>query len=155
MAAPSGSTILNLGTEIVLEASGAAISNGAVSQADDDNLLLADVDGAEFAVFEIDLAATPFTGTPTAGAFITILERKINSDSASAPTPTTTYLFDQIGGFSIKPDNAAAQKLTTVCRVNFSGGDYFLYWKDGGAGTVGISSGWALRATPIYSNSKA
>lgn len=149
MAAPTGAGQWVVGTELTIMASGGSVSSGAVAECTSDDLQAADADGAEFAVFEFDTAAGGFSGAPTAGATITILEQKINSDSADAPDPSTTYLYDKVGVLRVKPADEQ-QKLSLVIPVHFLGAKYWLYWKDGGAGTVSIDSGWVARLTPIY-----
>lgn len=135
-------------TEYILAASGStsAVSNGSIVQCSQDNLLVADVDGAEFAIFELDISG--FSATPTAGAVVNVYERRFNSDSNQGPVVDANFKHNFIGPFNIDPANAAQYRIA-VFPVNFYGGDYYIEWKDGGAGTAQISAGWELRAHPI------
>ena len=136
-------------TEYVLAAAGStsALSNGSFVQCSQDNLGVADVDGAEFAIFELDTGGT-FSAAPTAGAVVNVYERRFNSDGSSGPDPDANFKFNLIGTFNIDPADVA-QYRSSVFPIHFYGGDYFIEWKDGGAGTAQISAGWELRAQPI------
>lgn len=136
-------------TEYVLAAaaSTSAVSNGSIVLCAQDNLLVADVDGAEFAIFEFDTGGT-FSTTPTAGAVVNVYERRFNSDSNQGPVVDANFKHNYIGSFNIDPANAAQYRIA-VFPVNFYGGDYYIEWKDGGAGTAQLSAGWELRAHPI------
>ena len=151
MAAPTGAGQWTLGTELILMSSGSTLTNGSIAECTSDDIQPADADGAEFALFEIDLAATPFSAAPTTRAEITIVEQRINSDGNKGPIPTATHLNWNIASILIKPSNASTNRyLSKVCPIHFLGAAYWLYWKDGGAGTASIASGWQVRATPIY-----
>lgn len=150
MAIPVDSTQVQKGdTEYVLAAAGStsAISNGSIVQCSQDNLLVADVDGAEFAIFEFDTGGT-FSAAPTAGAVINVYERRFNSDGNQGPVVDANHKHHFIGSFNVDPADVA-QYFVDVFPINFYGGDYYAEWKDGGAGTAQVSAGWELRAWPI------
>lgn len=150
MSIPVNSTQVQKGdTEYVLAASGStsAVSNGSIVQCSQDNLLVDDVDGAEFAIFEFDAGGT-FSAAPTAGAVVNVYERRFNNDSNQGPVVDANFKHNYIGSFNIDPADEAQYRIA-VFPVNFYGGDYYIEWKDGGAGTAQISAGWELRAWPI------
>ena len=70
--------------------SSSAISDGAFAECTSDDLQPADIDGAEFALFEFDAGGT-FSAAPTTSGTVNIYEQTINSDGNDAPdvTPTT------------------------------------------------------------------
>lgn len=145
-----GTTQIQKGTtEYILAASGStsAVSNGSVVLCAQDNLLVADVDGAEFAIFEFDAGGT-FSAAPTAGAVVNVYERRFNSDGNQQPVVDANHKHNYIGQFLIDPADDA-QYYVAVFPINFYGGDYYVEWKDGGAGTAQLSAGWELRAHPI------
>lgn len=154
MGATTGWTQDKLGTEIVLMAAGSssAISDGAFAECTSDDLQPADVDGAEFALFEFDAGGT-FSAAPTTSGTVNIYEQTINSDGNDAPDVDANYKHDFIGSFTIDPADVAQYK-AAVFPINHFGGKYWVEWLDNG-GTAQLSAGWELRATPIYAGLKA
>lgn len=142
---------LNLvkGTELVLEASGASISDGGFAEANDDDRQSTDNAGYPFGIFEFDTAAGGFSAAPTEGAIINLYEQTINSDSNDAPDVDANNRNKYIGSFV--PDLADAQQYLVLgpVPINLDGGKYWLEWIDGGSGTASIDSGWDLRLTPV------
>ena len=138
------------GTEIVLETSGGALSDGTITEMTDATITAANVTqgttgGAYTATFEVDIPT--WTGTPTAGNVLSIVEQKINSDVADGFDPSTTYLRDTLVSWSLPLVSAGSGKLRTEgVPINLMGGKYWIYWADGGAGTVAIPATWACRA---------
>lgn len=154
MAAPTGSTQTQLGTEIVLMAAGSssAVSDGAFAECTSDDLQQSDVDGAEFALFEFDAGGT-FSAAPTTSGTINVYEQTINSDGTDAPDVDANYKHDFIGSLAIYPADVAQYK-AGVFPINYWGGKYWIEWLDNG-GSAGLSAGWELRATPLHGGLKA
>ena len=142
--------ILTLGTELGVAATGttSSISSGAVQECTDDNRQPADSTGYPLAIFELDLAAGGFSAAPTAGAYFLILEQPINSDGNDAPDVTTSYLHKALGVMPVPASDAQMYFTLGPVPINRYGGKYWVYWKDGGAGTASVDSGWALRLIP-------
>lgn len=149
MSAPTGSTKIFLGPEIVLGAAGStsAVSDGSFAECTNDNLQQTDVDGAEFGLFEFDAGGT-FSAAPTTSGTINIYEQTINSDGTDAPDVASTYKHDLIGSLHISPADVAQYK-AGVFPINYWGGKYWIEWLDNG-GSASLSAGWELRVTPIY-----
>ena len=136
------------GTELVLEASGASISDGAWIEANDDDRQPADDAGFPLGIFEFDATGT-FSVAPTAGAILELYEQKINSNSQDTPNPVdTNYPGDLLYTFRIDDSDVAQYHVSDPVPIAIDGGKYWLRWVDGGAGTASISSTWDLRMTP-------
>lgn len=147
MAIPSNTGIKVLGTEVVMESSGDAISNGGFFTCNENDFLTANVEGLPFAQFEWENAGSFFTAAPTAGAIINVYEMPFDSNGNQGPQIDSTYKKNYVGCFH--PDEADAQQyLSFEGPINFYGGDYVLEWIDGGAGTAGIEATWILRVIP-------
>jgi len=129
-----------------MESSGAQLTNGSFATCADVTFGTAQVAGYPLAIFELDIAG--FSTAPTAGAFVSLYERKLNSDGNAAPVPDATYKYDPIGTFPVDVADEA-QYLSLVAPINYFGGTYYLEWKDGGAGSASIDSTWVLRVTPF------
>ena len=148
MAIPSNTGIRVYGTEVVMESSGDAISNGNFFTCNEQDFLTAQVEGLPFAEFEFDNAGSFFTAAPTAGAVLNIYEMPFNSNGVQGPQIDATYRKNFIDAFH--PDVADAQQyLMAEGPINFYGGDFVLEWVDGGAGTAGIEATWILRVKPF------
>ncbi len=143
-------TLLNEGTELILETAGSStsMSDGDFRECDSDDRQAADDTGYMLGIFEFDTAAGAFTTAPTAGAALHIFEQKINSDGSDAPDVASTYENDYIGSFKVAPSNTVQKLRTVPLLINISGGKYWLQWVDGGAGTAGVDAGWEVRMIP-------
>lgn len=143
----TGDAIKSYGAEVVMESSGATLSDGDMPVCADATFDTAAVGGRTMATFEFDTAAGGFSTAPTAGATINIYEQKFNSDGNQAPTPDANYKSDYIGSFIINPTDEQ-QFPSRDCPIGYYGGDYVLEWLDGGNGTATVTSGWVLRVKP-------
>ena len=142
-------TLLNLGTELILETAGtsASISDAGFRECDSDDRQPGDDTGYPLGLFEFSTAAGGFSAAPTAGAIINLYEQKINSDSNDAPDVDADYKNDYIGTFIVNIADEA-QHLSFISPIHRFGGKYWVEWIDGGAGTASIDAGWELRLTP-------
>lgn len=137
----------NLGDEIVLETSGAAVTDGSFVELTDDDRQPGDNTGYVNAIFEFSTAAGGFSAAPTAGARINLYEQKINSDSNDAPDVDGNYEYDLIGWWEVNPTDEQ-QHLSIEAPIHRYGGKYWIEWLDGGSGTAQISAGWVVRLIP-------
>ena len=142
--------ILNLGTELVLAATGttSSISDGSYAECTDDTRTSADNPGYILGIFEFDTAAGGFSAAPTAGAVVHLYEQSINSDSNDAPDVDANFQHKYLYSIPIDPADAQQYHVTPPLPINRSGAKYWVQWVDGGAGTASVDSGWALRLTP-------
>ena len=142
-------TLLNLGTELILEATGASasISDAAFRECDSDDRQPGDDAGYPLGLFEFSTDAGGFSAAPTAGAIINLYEQKINSDGNDAPDVDADYPQDYLGSFIINIADEA-QHLSILAPIHRFGGKYWVQWVDGGAGTASVDAGWELRLTP-------
>ena len=137
-----------LGTEYVMESSGASLSDGDFAACADATFETAEVGGYPMAIFEFDTAAGGFSAAPTAGAVINIYERAFNSDGSQGPVPDATYKHKFVGSFSVDPADAQ-QYFRGEWPIPFHGADYYVEWLDGGSGTASVDAAWVLRVTPF------
>lgn len=150
----SNEIILNLGTELILEAaaSSAALSDGDFRECDSDDRQPGDNPGYTLGLFEFSTAAGGFSVAPTEGATINLFEQKINSDGNDAPDVYGNYQHDFLGSFIVSPDDEP-QNLSLLAPIHRFGGKYWVEWLDGGAGTASVILGWELRLVPCaYGN---
>jgi len=141
--------ILNLGTELILEtaAASAQLDDETYRECDSDDRQPGDNTGYPLGLFEFSLAAGGFSGAPTAGNKLVLYEQKINSDGNDAPDVDAAYEHDFLHSWEFDAADAQ-QHLSALCPIHRYGGKYWLYWEDGGAGTVDIVLGWELRLIP-------
>lgn len=143
--------ILNLGTELILEATGASgqVTDGNFSECDSDDRQPTDNAGYPLGIFELSNDGTdPWSAAPTAGAAIHIYEQKINSDGNDAPDVDANYEHDYLYTFNVDPADVVQHFTSPPLPINRSGGKYWIKWVDGGAGTASLQAGWELRLTP-------
>ena len=140
------------GTQITLEASGAQrTDDGWVEAADVARL---DTDDAGFAagIFEFATDGTDsFSGSgPTAGARVVIYEQKASTAEVDSPDPSDAdFPGDFVCSIKIMDDNVNGHVYySPLVPIHVEGAKYWLYWKDGGAGSVTLESGWSLKLTP-------
>lgn len=147
MAAATNDTIRKVGSTVTLEASGASVAHTVFVAANDSELTEADVAGYDQAMFELITAGT-FSAAPTAGSYVNLYEQKYLANGTSlGPTPGTGYRGDLIGTFLVGNTDVAQNLRLENVPINFYGGKYFIEFFDAG-GTVSISAGWSLKATP-------
>jgi hypothetical protein len=142
----SGEIITVWGTSKVLEASGAAIANNALAQADD---AVYDVvaDGASFPHAEFVLTGT-FSVAPVEGAVLALYARPLDIDGTlDADIPETTRAPVFIGTFTVN-------NVTTAQTLPLNGlfaydvprrAEYYVH--NNGTGQT-LAAGWKLIVTP-------
>jgi len=139
------------GTEIVLEATGTStsIGDGSYYECNDDDLQTADVAAYPLGRFEFDTETTGFSAAPTAGYTLALYEQRINSDGSDSPDVDANNQHTYLGSFQVDTAETGQQFLVlNGVPLNQTGGKYWLYWEDGGAGTATIDAGWEFRVTP-------
>jgi len=144
----TGAAEKQLGTPVVMESSGATLTNGSFASCADATFATAEVDGSAFALFEFDPVAT-YSAAPTAGAVINVYEQAFDAAGQQSLVPSATYRHKYIGHFVIAPSDDANPPPAIECPINFWGGDYSLEWVDGGAGTASVTATWTLTVTPF------
>lgn len=132
------------GTEVVLESSGALLTDGSILELTDDDLQAADVAGLFTATFEFDVV-DGFSEAPTTGNSLHVYEQKINSDGTDAPDVEADFKKDYLCSFEFNDSDVAQYLRKEGVPVNLTGGKYWVEWEDGGAGTASISATWAMR----------
>ena len=138
--------ILNKGTTLNLETSGASLSDGSFHECNDDTRAAADNAGYPLGIFEFTTAAGGFSAAPTAGALINLYEQKTDVTN-DAPDVDASHKHDYIGSFPIDPADVQ-QYHYLIAPIFREGGKYWVEWVDGGSGTASLDSGWTLDLTP-------
>ena len=143
--------VWSAGTEITLEASGAAINNDEVGEAADAPRASTDDAGYPFGEFVLTTAATGWSAAPTAGCVVNLYEQKTDGTTDSPDVDKDDYLHDYIGSFQVFADGTTngQQTLRCVAPIYREGGKYWLQVVDGGSGTAGLALGWSLKLTPV------
>jgi hypothetical protein len=138
-------TIVVLGTQKTLEASGGSCATGAIVQANDATYGIVN-DGASFpdAIFALKVQFGTVTGIEN--KTISLYARPINFDGANdAPAPTATYLERWIGNFVLQASaNNTDQYLSLLAFDVPTEAEYYIVNNSGQT----QSSGWTLKVTP-------
>ena len=137
-----------LGTEVVMETSGASLTDGAFAECADGTFNTAAVGGYPQAFVEFDTAAGGFSAAPTAGATINVYERAFNSDGNQAPVVDSSNKNKYLGSWQIDPADAQQYLPPMLVNISYYGATFYVEWLDGGAGTASVDSGWVFRVTP-------
>lgn len=139
----SGETIVVKGTPKILEANGAAITNGSVVQADDANYDVV-ADGVNFPDAKF-VASFTFSTAPTEGTMLALYARPLDIDGTNdAEIPESTRPTVYIGPFVVN-------NVTTTQYAELMAQDapwiaaYYLHNNSTGQT---VSSGWTLTVTP-------
>jgi len=132
------------GTELILEASGALLTDGAFAQADNDTVAPADNPGYPLQDFEFQGAWVNASGINDGE--LRLYSRKINFEGTSdAPAPSATYPRDLVGSFF--PD-----AVTTTQNLVLEGVPRSLreeeFWLENATGQT-LSAAWTLKAYPV------
>lgn len=142
----AGEIVVELGTQKTLEASGGAIANGSVVQANDATYSVSsDGGGYPDAIFVLTGA---FGTAPTEGATLVLMARPLDIDgTADAEVPEATRPTCVIGAFEV---NNVTTSQSMLLRGGYAAdvpmlAEYYVY--NNGTGQQ-LSAGWALKATP-------
>lgn len=131
-------------TTITLEASGAAIANNAIGQADDAGYALSATDhkDTDRALFVLTCScAVAFNDMGS----ISIVVRPLNIDGTTdAPAPTATYPHRTVGVFAVKAQTAS-QTVECIAYDLPREGDVYLLVAAGQQ----MSAGWSLKMIPL------
>ena len=139
----SNEAIVFQGTQKTLEASGAAIANNALAQADDASYGIV-ADGDSYPDARFVLTGT-FSVAPTENTTLALYARPLNIDgTADADAPETTRPTQYIGVFVVNNVTSAQSLVCNAQNVPWEA-DYYLH--NNGTGQS-INSGWKLLVTP-------
>jgi len=139
----SNEAIVKLGTQKTLEASGAAIANNTLAQADDASYSIA-TDGAYYPDACFVLTGT-FSVAPTENATLALYARPLNIDGTTdADAPETTRPTQFIGTFVVNNVTTAQSLVCNAQDVPWEA-DYYIH--NNGTGQT-LSAGWKLLVTP-------
>ena len=139
----SNEAIVKLGTQKTLEASGAAIANNTLAQADDASYSIA-TDGNYYPDARFVLTGT-FATAPTENTTLALYARPLNIDgTADADAPETTRQVQYIGVFVVN-NVTTAQSLVLMAQNVPWEADYYIH--NNGTGQT-LSAGWDLLVTP-------
>ena len=139
----SNEAIVFQGTQKTLEASGAAIANNALAQADDASYGIV-ADGDSYPDARFVLTGT-FSVAPTENTTLALYARPLNIDgTADADAPETTRPTQYIGGFIVNNVTAAQSLVCNAQDVPWEA-DYYIH--NNGTGQT-LSAGWKLLVTP-------
>ena len=139
----SNEAIVKLGTQKTLEASGAAIANNTLAQADDASYSIA-TDGAYYPDARFVLTGS-FATAPTENSTLALYARPLNIDgTADADAPETTRPNQYIGIFAVN-NVTTAQSLVLMAQNVPWEADYYI--NNNGTGQ-NLSAGWKLLVTP-------
>ncbi len=130
-------------TKTLVNASGASISNNAISAS------AGTMDSTEQDDYlGVDLALTCAFGTnPTAGTTIDVILRPLNIDGTTdAVTPTASYLHHYVGSFRVIANTSTNTYHLRVLDLPSREYDVYLY---NNATGQSISANWTLKATPV------
>lgn len=135
------------GSTVTLEASGAAISNNAIGEADDATIDLSDDTPADYfdGLFTLTCA---FGAAPTAGTSISLILRPLDIDGttdAPAPTVSPAFLHPMYGSFL---HNGTSGTQTLLCMVERVPRKFSAYLYNNLTGQT-LSLGWVLKFTPV------
>ena len=139
----SNEAIVKLGTQKTLEASGAAIANNTLAQADDASYSIA-ADGNYYPDARFVLTGT-FATAPTENTTLALYARPLNIDgTADADAPEITRPTQYIGVFAVN-NVTTAQSLVLMAQNVPWEADFYIH--NNGTGQV-LSAGWKLLVTP-------
>lgn len=139
----SNEAIVFQGTQKTLEASGAAIVNNALAQADDASYSIA-TDGAYYPDARFVLTGT-FATAPTENTTLALYARPLNIDgTADADAPETTRPTQYIGGFLVNNVTSAQSMVCDAQNVPWEA-EYYIH--NNGTGQT-LGAGWKLLVTP-------
>lgn len=139
----SNEAIVKLGTQKTLEASGAAIANNTLAQADDASYGIA-TDGAYYPDARFVLTGA-FGTAPTENTTLALYARPLNIDgTADADAPETTRPTQYIGVFLVN-NVTTSQSLVLMAQNVPWEADYYIH--NNGTGQT-LSAGWKLLVTP-------
>lgn len=139
----SNEAIVKLGTQKTLEASGAAIANNTLAQADDASYSIA-TDGAYYPDARFVLTGA-FATAPTENTTLALYARPLNIDgTADADAPETTRPVQYIGVFLVN-NVTTSQSLVLMAQNVPWEADYYIH--NNGTGQT-LSAGWDLLVTP-------
>jgi len=139
----SNEAIVKPGTQKTLEASGAAIVNNTLAQADDASYSIA-TDGNYYPDARFVLTGT-FATAPTENTTLVLYARPLNIDgTADADAPETTRPTQYIGVFAVN-NVTTAQSLVLMAQNVPWEANYYIH--NNGTGQT-LSAGWKLLVTP-------
>jgi hypothetical protein len=139
----SNEAIVKTGTQKTLEASGAAIANNALAQADDASYGIV-ADGLSYPDARFVLTGT-FSVAPTENSTLALYARPLNIDgTADADAPETTRPTQFIGVFIVNNVTTAQSLVCDAQDVPWEA-DYYIH--NNGTGQT-LSAGWKLLVTP-------
>lgn len=139
----SGETILKLGTPKTLEASGAAIANNTLAQADDANYSVA-TDGAYYPDAKFVIAVS-FATAPTEGTTLALYAQPLDIDGTNdAEIPEISRPTVFVGSFAVN-NVTTAQYIELLAQDVPWTAAYYLH--NNGTGQT-VSAGWTLKVTP-------
>jgi len=129
-----------------LESAGTSISDGGF-QACSTALTEAQIAGRPYGLVKFKTASGGFSGAPSVGNTLVLLERRTDGTDQE-PVPDANYFQHVLCTWTL--DAADAQQ-TVYALVPLwpMGATYYLYWKDGGTGTVSIDANWTLSIEPV------
>ncbi len=139
----SNEAIVKLGTQKTLEASGAAIANNTLAQADDASYSIA-TDGNYYPDARFVLTGA-FATAPTENTTLALYARPLNIDgTADADAPEITRPTQYIGVFAVN-NVTTSQSLALMAQNVPWEADYYIH--NNGTGQT-LSAGWDLLVTP-------
>ena len=139
----SNEAIVFQGTQKTLEASGAAIANNALAQADDASYGIV-ADGDSYPDARFVLTGT-FSVAPTENTTLALYARPLNIDgTADADAPETTRPTQYIGFFVVNNVTSAQSLVCNAQNVPWEA-DYYIH--NNGTGQT-LGAGWKLLVTP-------
>ena len=139
----SNEAIVVKGTEKTLEASGPAIANNTLAQADDASYSIA-TDGAYYPDARFVLTGA-FATAPTENSTLALYARPLNIDgTADADAPETTRPVQYIGVFLVN-NVTTSQSLALMAQNVPWEADYYIH--NNGTGQT-LGAGWKLLVTP-------
>lgn len=139
----SNEAIVFQGTQKTLEASGAAIANNALAQADDASYGIV-ADGDSYPDARFVLTGT-FSVAPTENTTLALYARPLNIDgTADADAPEVTRQTQYIGVFVVNNVTSAQSLVCDAKNVPWEA-DYYIH--NNGTGQT-LGAGWKLLVTP-------
>jgi hypothetical protein len=137
-------TIVKLGTEKTLEASGASITNNSVAQANDATYSIS-ADGAYYPDARFVISAT-FGTAPTENTLLSLYARPLDVDGTNdTEVPDATRPTVYIGAFTVNNVTTAQYITLTAYDVPWLA-EYYIH--NNGTGQT-VSAGWTLKVTPF------
>ena len=128
-----------------LETSGSSISDDAFVAAGT-ALTEANIAGRPYGFVKFKTETTGFSGAPTVGNVLALYERRTDGTDQE-PVVDANYPQHLLWTWTLDAADAQ-QTVYALVPIWPMGATYYLYWKDGGAGTVSIDAGWDLSIEP-------